>query len=105
MFALAGVANKFEVVAFRILFTNAKTFTMLPDVASFTGYAVRPIIYLAVGTTNAVEDPVILLFLEFLECLLVLLDFCLEASFRQATVGSGRLSAILGELGELLLML
>jgi hypothetical protein len=68
-----------EVISLGLLFVDAQTPAVLPDVAPFAGNTVFPVVNLSMQSADAVECP-ILFFLQLLECLLVLLDLRLQAA-------------------------
>lgn len=64
---------------------NANAFAVLPDIAAFAGHTMSAVIHLAIQSADAVEGPVIVVLFQFLESLLVLLDFSVQMAFGDAT--------------------
>lgn len=79
-----------KVVSIGFLFTDARTLAMLPDVATLTGDAVCAIVNLTVKSADAVECPLLFLFLvlELLQGLFISVNFSLQAPFGDAAGAS-----------------
>jgi hypothetical protein len=62
----AAFANEMEIVPVGLLFADADTFTMLPDITPLASDAMCAVINLTVGSTDTVEDPVVGFVFKFL---------------------------------------
>ena len=85
----AGSAYEVEIIPFSFGRCDAMTSTMLPHIALFTSYAVCAIVYVGpMCSANAtIKVPVISSFLlQFLQCSLSFLHFCMTMALRRSPV-------------------
>jgi hypothetical protein len=101
----ASSAYKMGVGGFHFGLTKTETSAMLPDVAAFTGHAVRAVVHLSIESTNTVENPFIIFVVQIFQGPLSPLDLGLPVSFRQLALTSFPALAAFGELRELFLVL